>query len=295
MVRDITDIARLNDCFCQPTLNKMVAVGNLAFADVSLFSQREYNLYCIVMTDADFGDIYRNDSKLEYGRGSIFSVRPGQKLHAELNPQVNPRGKILAFSPELLVKTGLGRDFYMFNFFDFDIPKAIKLSSSERELLIDCFGAIDTELHIAEDSLSGHILRLCISRLLSYCKRFFECQFEEQGRQQSDISRRLDKLITNYISSGMAQQKGQPTVSWCARQFNLSPNYFGDLVKKEFHITAQEFIHQKLIETARAMLSNQNYSISEIAESLGFAYANHFTRFFTGKTGMTPSEYRKGI
>ena len=295
MVRSTTDIEQFNSCFHQPTLNKMVAVGNLAFADLSLFNRREYDLFCIIMTDSYFGEVYRDDIKLEYGKGGIFSIRPGQKMYAELDPQANPRGKMLAFSPELLVKTGLGRDFYMFNFFDFDIPKALELSSGERELIIDCFGAISTELHTAEDNLSGHILRLCISRLLSYCKRFFEHQFEEQGRQRSDISQRLDKIITNYISSGTAQQKGQPSVAWCAQQFNLSPNYFGNLVKREFHITAQEFIHQKLIETARAMLANQNYSISEIAESLGFAYANHFTRFFTNKVGMTPSEYRKGI
>ncbi|MCF0175293.1 MAG: helix-turn-helix transcriptional regulator [Bacteroidales bacterium] len=294
MVRDITDIEQINACFHQQTLNRMVAVGNLAFADFSLFITREYNLFCIVMTDDAFGEIRRDGSILEYGRDSIFSIRPGQKLHVKPDPGLSPRGMMLAFSPELLVKTGLGRDFYMFNFFDFDKPEAVTLSSSQRELMIDCFGAIRSELNNPEDNLSGHILRLCISRLLSYCKRYFERKFEEQGRQHSDISQRLDKLITNYISSGMAQQKGLPTVSWCARQFNLSANYFGSLVKQEFHITAQEFIHQKLIESARAMLSNQNYSISEISESLGFAYANHFTRFFTNKVGMTPSEYRKG-
>ena len=295
MVGIITDIEQFNECFHQPTFNAMVSVGNLAFADLSLFSEKDYGLFCIVLADNEFGEIYRDGIRMEYGRGSIFSIRPGQKVDAKFDRQVSPMGRMLAFSPELLVKTGLGRDFYMFNFFDSDIPRAIELSSSERELIIDCFGAIVTELHNAADNLSGHILRLCISRLLSYCKRCFEHQFEEQGRQRSDISQRLDKLITNYISSGTAQQKGQPSVAWCARQFNLSPNYFGNLVKREFHITAQEFIHQKLIETARAMLSNPNYSISEIAESLGFAYANHFTRFFSSKVGISPSEYRKGL
>ena len=30
----------------------------------------------------------------------------------------------------------------------------------------------------------------------------------------------------------------------------------------------------------------------DIAEELGFAYANHFTRLFTGKTGLSPQQYR---
>jgi YesN/AraC family two-component response regulator len=40
-------------------------------------------------------------------------------------------------------------------------------------------------------------------------------------------------------------------VGYFANQLNLSPNYFGDLIKKETGKTAQEHIHLKLIDIAK--------------------------------------------
>lgn len=93
----------------------------------------------------------------------------------------------------------------------------------------------------------------------------------------------------------MPIQKGQPTVAWCAEQFHLSPNYFGDVVKRELHMTAQEYVQQKIITAAKVMLRDPRLSITEIAEALGFTYPNHFTRLFHKKTEMSPSEFRHTI
>lgn len=87
----------------------------------------------------------------------------------------------------------------------------------------------------------------------------------------------------------------QPNVAWCASHFNLSPNYFGDLVKRESNVNAQTYIQMKIIEKAKSLLANHSISINDIASQLGFAYSNHFTRFFRNKTGMTPSEFRHKI
>jgi AraC family transcriptional regulator, transcriptional activator of pobA len=83
-------------------------------------------------------------------------------------------------------------------------------------------------------------------------------------------------------------------VAWLAAQFNLSPNYFGNLVKREIHITAHEYIQRKIVSAAQSLLAGTTMSINEIAEELGFEYPNHFTRLFRRNTGMTPMQFRKG-
>lgn len=292
-MRVIREITEFNDIFHQETVHPLVAVGDLSRADLSLFDPMDFGMYCVVLMDADFGLLVRNGRSVRYRAGTIFSLRPGQVVSMRLDYRVKPQGWMLAFRPELLEKSGLGRDFYMFNFFSSDDSDALELSSAERGVLLNCFANIYAELNTPSDYLSNHMLRLGIGHLLSYFKRFYERQYEMRTWANQNLLQRLENVLDNYLSSGMPAQQGQPTVAWCAAQFNLSPNYFGDLVKRELHITAQEYVQNKLITAAQNLLRNTQMSVGEIAEELGFAYPNHFIRLFRKKVGETPLKYRK--
>lgn len=294
MVRTIGSIDEFNSLFRQHTTHPLVAVGDLSQADLQLFAPTDFGMYCIVLMDENFGELVKGNKTMRYQAGTVFSLRPGQVVSMNLDYSTRPRGLMLAFRSELLEKCGLGRDFYMFNYFNSDVFEALELSETERGVLLNCFANIQTELHTPPDYLSTHMIRLGIGHLLSYCKRFFERQFSDQRPAGESIASRMDEIIDNYLSSGMPAQHGQPSVAWCASQFNISANYFGELVKRELHITAQEYIMGKTVAAAQALLRNTQMSVGEIAQELGFAYSNHFTRMFRKQTGHTPLEYRKG-
>lgn len=292
-MKKVTGIDEFNQFFHQSTSHPMVSVGELSKADLTLFEPMDFDMYCIVLMEIDFGELVRNGKTVRYQEGTIFSLRPGQVVSMNLDYTVKPRGWMLAFRPELLEKSGLGRDFYMFNFFSQDVYEALELSSAERGIILNSFANIFAELRTPKDYLTDHMLRLGIGHLLSYCKRFFERQFAGQTKTNNFFSK-LDSMVDNYLSSGSPAQKGQPTVAWCAEQFNLSPNYFGEIVKKELYITAQEYLQGKILNAAKSLLTETNMTIYEISEQLGFSYSNHFARFFRKKTGMSPIDYRRG-
>jgi AraC family transcriptional activator of pobA len=81
-------------------------------------------------------------------------------------------------------------------------------------------------------------------------------------------------------------------VAYCAEALHLSPNYFGDLVKKETGRSAQEYIQSKVIDVAKEKIFDDRKSISQIAYELGFKYPSHFTRLFKQQVGFTPNAYR---
>lgn len=292
MTQNTSSIDTFNHYFHQPSLHPMVAVGDLSRADDALYEEQDFGMYCVILMDASFGDLFKNGQQIHYQSGSIFSLKPGQRAAFRRDYTVKPRGWMLAFRPELLVKSGLGRDFYMFDFFNHEVSSALELTERERGIMVNCFENTFSELLQEPDYLTNHMIRLSIGQLLSYCKRFFERQYIERVASGRNLGRRLDTMIDHYLSSGSAAQQGQPTVSWCAEQFNLSPNYFSSLVKRELHISAQEFIQGKIIQAAQKLLSTTSMPVGAIAEELGFAYANHFTRLFTGKTGLSPQQYR---
>ena len=293
MARRIKNIEEFNSFFHQATTHPMVAVGDLSHASTSLFEPIDFDMYCVVLMDDSFGELWLDDRQFNYSPGTVFTMCPGQVVRMNLDYARKPQGWMLAFRPELLEKSGLGRDFYMFNFFGRDVTDALVLSDAERGILLNSYTNIYAELQTPADYLSSHMLRLGIGHLLSYCKRFFERQFQQQRPPAMSLVERLDTMIDNYLSSGLPAQQGQPTVAWCAGQFNLSPNYFGDVVKRELHITATEYIQQKIIVAATALLRDTTMSVSEIAEELGFAYASHFTRMFRRRVGLTPMQYRQ--
>lgn len=282
-----------NGFFHQKTEHPHIAVGDLSRAELALFAPLDFDMYCVVLMDSDFGELVKDGKSIRYQPGTLFCLRPGQVVSMNLDYSQRPKGKMLAFSEEMLVKTGLGRDFYMFDFFDEEVDDALTLTGEERGIIQNCFDNIFSELLTKPDYLSAHLLRLGIGQLLSYYKRFFERQYSERIRSSYDMRNRLDMIIDNYLTSGSAAQDGQPTVAWCAAQFNLSPNYFGDLVKRELHITAQEYIQLKVLDKAKRLLAMSDMPVYEISQELGFSYANHFNRMFRRETGMTPLQFRK--
>ena len=293
-MRILNCITDFNHYFSAQTLHPQVAVAELFRADFSLFDTKVYDMYALIMIDGVFGELIRDGKPLPYTKGSLVTIRPGQSIEMKMDYTTKPQGWMLAFKPELLEKTGLGRDFYMFSYFNSDYSEAIRLTDMEYGVIKNCFANLYAELNTPKDHLSGQMIRLGIGTFLSYVKRYFEKQHTTSVLRSETLVGKLDTLLDKYLGSGLPAQHGQPTVTWCATQFNLSPNYFGDMIKKEVHITAQEYIRGKIVSHAQVLLRQTNMTINEIAEELGFAYPNHFTRMFHKATGYTPLKYRKG-
>jgi AraC family transcriptional regulator, transcriptional activator of pobA len=65
-------------------------------------------------------------------------------------------------------------------------------------------------------------------------------------------------------------------------------------VKVETGRTAKDYISDHLMAAAKRLLDDDELSIAQVSERLGFEYPQHFMRFFKKKNGQTPSAYRKG-
>lgn len=293
----IENIEQFNHYFHQPTYHPQVSVARLQDADLSLFEPTDFCMYCVVLMEVDFGELVLHDTCMRYRGGTMFTMKPGDVVSMNLDSRVKPHGWMLAFRPEQLNGTGLGRDFYMFNFFEYKVAEALELFDSERRVIINCFNNIYTELQAPDDELTSHMLRLGIGQLLTCCRRFYDRQFDTKNLHSSDLGKRLDKMVDEYLSEGSnkLRTQGPPTVAWCAEQFHLTPSYFGDVVRREMGITPQAFLQTKLIDRAKSLLASQELTINEIAEELGFSYPNHFARLFRQKTGMSPSAFRKQL
>lgn len=117
-------------------------------------------------------------------------------------------------------------------------------------------------------------------------------QFLIRSNANKDVLTHFESILEDYFATSKSQHLGLPSVQYFADQLHLSPNYFGDLIKKETSKSAQEHIQTKLIDIAKNKVLDTSKTLNEIADELGFKYPQHFSRFFKEKVGCSPTEYR---
>jgi len=275
------------------TLHPLVGVIDFSKANQRTGSKMNFNLYCIFLKDVKCGDLKYGRATYDYQEGTLVFVSPGQVLDVENKVDLyQPMGHGLVFHPDLIKGTSLAKSMAEYNFFSYHTNEALHLSAKERQLVLDLFSKIATELEQSVDKHSKKLIAANIELFFSYCERFYDRQFITRQQVSSGILERFEDLLNSYFSSEKPYSIGLPSVAYCADELNLSANYFGDLIKKETGKTAQDYIQNKIIDVAKERVFDADKSISQIAYDLGFKYPQHFNRLFKQRTGSTPNEYR---
>ncbi|MFC7441159.1 response regulator [Laceyella putida] len=80
-----------------------------------------------------------------------------------------------------------------------------------------------------------------------------------------------------------------------AAHVRLSPHYFSKLFKERFQMNFMDYLTGLRIEQAKQLLLHSDCSLKEICFSVGYKDPNYFSRVFKKITGVSPSEYRRGL
>lgn len=229
----------------------------------------------------------------DFGEGGLVFTAPGQLFEAPKSSK--SKGCILLVHPDFLLSYPLAKKIKQYGFFSYTTDEALHMSEKEKETLFSVFKIIDEELKSRVDDFSHDVIISQIDLLLNYSSRFYKRQFITYKAVNDDLIQKFEKILDFYFNSDDELQKGLPTVQFVAEQLNVSANYLSDLLRSLTGLNTQQHIHNRLIETAKEILSTTNLSISEIAYHLGFDYPQSFTRLFKSKTNLTPLEFRQSF
>lgn len=289
-------ISDYNDFNNNETLHPLVSVVDFSKAKPRQTSRMYFGFYTILLKDVKCGDLVYGRHTYDYQQGTLIFLAPGQVAGMRNNGETyQPKGYGLLFHPDFIHGTSLGKHVREYTFFSYQSNEALHLSERERKMVLDCFSKIKYEL---EHAIDAHTKRLIISNIelfLNYCVRFYDRQFITRDTVHKGILERFETFLNDYFETGKPESCGVPSVADCAGELNLSPGYFGDLVKKETGKTAQEYIQSKVIDVAKEKIFDRNKSVSQIAYELGFKYPQHFTRLFKQHVGQPPNIFRSSF
>lgn len=285
-------ISEYNAINRQETLHPLVSLIHLNKAEPRKLRRMYYGFYAIFLKQVQCGDLRYGLKNYDYQEGTLIFLAPGQVIGENKDEYYQPQGYALVFHPDLLYGTSLAKTIHEYSYFSYASNEALHLSEQEKQIILDCFSKIEFEIAHAIDKHSKKLIVSNIELFLNYCMRFYDRQFITRENIHSGTLEKFEYLLNEYFQSDKPNTIGLPSVGYFADQIHLSPNYLGDMFKKETGKTVKEYISLKVIDIAKDKIYDKSKSINEIAYELGFKYPQHFTRLFKNETGYTPIEFR---
>lgn len=298
MIYHLDNIDQYNHALGIETLHPLVTVCNLKDVPNRELIDNEvtwhYGVYAMFLKNTRSCMLSYGHKDYDYSDGTVTSFAPMQTVTAVPIKGIDHDVVALLFHPDLIRGTSLGQNIGDYSFFNYSSNEALHMSERERAIYLDCIDKIRTEIERPIDKHSRKLISRNIELLLDYCMRFYDRQFITREDENRSVIAQFEQLLNDHFRNREAIfMNGLPSVKMFADKCCLSPNYFGDLVKKESGKTPVEYIQAKVIDIAKEELHSTDDTITEIAYRLGFQSSQHFNRYFKRITSLTPTEFRK--
>ena len=126
--------------------------------------------------------------------------------------------------------------------------------------------------------------------------RFIQCEIEECRKgvttsEKQHGAKFYCDIVRNLISM---RYKEDLRLQDAAAACHVNANYLSNLLKAHTGITFRQMLTEQRIMEAQACLKYHDYmSIAEIAAACGFKDSNYFSLVFSGRCGVSPTDFRK--
>jgi len=300
-INEINSVSQFHQlCGLPKPLHPLVSIVNLEDfkwneANKDFWKHYTDNLYTVSLKRDVTSKVHYGQTHYDFDDGVLMVTAPKQIFSLEDTENmgnVKLVGHKLMFHPDLIQGYPLAKTIHNYGFFSYSNNKALFLSEKEEQIILNLFESIKQECQNNTDQFSQDVLIANIELLLVHIDRYYNRQFLTRKNISNDTLSQMEEVLNTYFENDNTQL---PTVQFIADKLNLSPIYLSDLLKNLTGLTAQQHIHEKLIEKAKELLSTTNLSVSEIAYQLGFEFPQSFNKLFKKKMDQTPLEFKNSF
>ena len=290
--KSISELMRALDM--QKPLHPLVALVNYDNTRINHeYAGRSFliDFYKVSFKKGFKGQVKYGQDYYDFEEGGLAFLAPNQ-LVTMPTAASSYEGYALYFHADLIRNYQLGKNIHQYGFFTYAVNEALFLSDKEKNIIAGLFGNIAAELERNMDAFSQDVLVSYIELLLNYSNRFYNRQFLTRKAVYHDLINQMDV----YLSACFADQSGGiPTVLEVATHLRVSPRYLTDMLKSLTGQSAQQHIHDRLIEKAKMILTTTQLTVAEIAYQLGFEHPQSFHKLFKRSTNLSPKDFRKSF
>lgn len=133
---------------------------------------------------------------------------------------------------------------------------------------------------------SEHMIRALLYLMLIKLNRAYADHYRLSSETENNsIAFMFKEILQNDVSKVR-------NIDYYAQQLGISRVTLNKCIKKQFGVTVSEMVDEFIVFEIKSLLSYTKLNINEISYQLQFSQANHLTRFFKARTGISPKEFR---
>lgn len=256
------------------------------------FRRRDY--YKITLCSGQ-AVLYTEKGEVKVDYPAIFFSNPVTRFGWR-NISIDQQGFVCIFN-EMYVNAELKRGLKNLNrLFNDEIYSLVKLTDEQYELLAHYFVIMLEEYNDSFEFTYKEDIIQNILKLILYTSTKIElaarpCHKEEKKHML--VSRFIDLLDGQFPVDSPRHPIELIAPGDFADNLHIHVNHLNHLIKQYTGKSTSRLILEKRMAEALSLLRNTDWTIAEIAESLGFDYPQHFHNFFKKQTGLGPREYRR--
>lgn len=159
----------------------------------------------------------------------------------------------------------------------------------EDRYVAQTFHRLDREYRHLHSPQRGPLLEALLAVILVWVERHLRPAATEAAQDPGS------RHLARYAQLIEAHFTEQHQVAWYARRIGVTPAHLNSIVQALTGKSALQLIHERLLLQARRELIYTPRSVALIADTLGFADASYFTRFFKRMAGVSPRDFRRRL
>jgi len=220
--------------------------------------------------------------------GSVFLLSPGQVHCWNLSKDV--QGFVFFHTKEFYDNIFLKKkiDSYPFFYLRQNYP-LINLNAAQLKKIEPLFGEIFLE-YKQKELLRETKLETLVDLVYIELARVYQNKSEAKGQNSSAYLKvkQLQKLIDEYF-----KEKKFPADY--SDMMNMTTRHLSRLCSEILNRSTGELITERILIEAKRLLIQQDITVSQVADELGYDDHSYFIRMFKKNTGMSPKEFQASI
>lgn len=264
---------------------------------LSIWKQRpvKNNFFELVLVKEGEGTQCINYNHYPYSRGSIFLLPP-LKCHS-FDIKTQSKFVFLKFTDAIFKssnrtsmnpKEWFKETSYILSNYN-QLPGDIIKSDIDRQHLERLVAMILQESRSYDSDSISLIVSLMMSVLEIVVRNIKKGNFAELTAPKADV--RITKMLT-YINENIDKPEFLK-IDNLADNFAMSPTYVSEFFKKQVNMSLREYIIKAKLKWVEIRLLNSDFTLTEIADDLGFTDLSHLSKTFKKYTGKSIKDFKK--